>query len=452
MRRPEFMCVLHARPFFRTQVAGTFLNASSVMDDVTVTVAGQPCPYLADQPFNPDGSIWRLDCSVPPLPWGEYTVEVMVAGRGLARAPLTFFKALPTLFYNLSTLAQRTPALGSDSQCRLGMWGGGLLTFSGIGLVEGSIVNPALNRSMQAIWETTASDFCTNVAGATVLCTGAAPSPAAVAAAGGRLGLQLSGASNRVTTMRLARYTVANPELYNGKATARTRLRWNVRVTNTTTNAAAVSTSPQVRAQASHGRGHVSAFAAGAMMQFCATCVQQLIQLHFTYLHAVSHMLSPAPCFMHAFWISTPYCCQPAQAHTLPWWWSWPVPPAVRGGLCRPRTVHLGNRHQLVPADAFVQLQRLGQQQRPGRRCGCQRERGDRRAGGCGRRVPLRFSHRRQQRSEQHRLQRDADLQPAARAARQHVHHLVRQSRAQGRCHLKPCALIWAQHGLALLA
>ena len=213
--------------------------------DVTVTVGGRACP-LTETPISQftvnSTNVTSINCYAPALPWGDWPVAVMVAGIGLARPPLTAARSLPFIAYKVlgSALAMVAPPVGgnatSPDRCRVGMFGGGLLTISGVGLVQG-IASAEFGRRMEPAWDVTSGSFCGTMAGSPApACTLYGKQSPVVAAAtnGSQLSVAFESASGPTATVRFGRYTVSDYEKYVGNNTVRTQIRLRVRVYNTT--------------------------------------------------------------------------------------------------------------------------------------------------------------------------------------------------------------------------
>ena len=237
-----------------------FLAPEDDLSKVTITVGGRACPVTN---ANTVGSVTTLTCTLPWLPAGDWPVVVSVAGRGVARAPETATKVVPSLSVPIAALRSPAPAAVAGQSCLLGMWGGGLLTIAGNGLVEG-VANEALARRMEVMWSLPVADAAFY----------GRPSPVRTAVEGGRLALSIAGAAAGSATVRLARYTVPDVDLYAGNNTIRSSLRWAVRVNNTavvpqTTAGTGNAVSPPLRA--SQGSGCMYTCIAGSMLH-CGPC------------------------------------------------------------------------------------------------------------------------------------------------------------------------------------
>ena len=222
---------------------GKFLTSDAARD-TSVTVAGQLCNLTAATAISANTT--QLNCTLPTqgVPWGIWPVVVTTAGFGAAVPPTG--AAAPTLTaYNVTPAVSISAPLlhnvssGAGGNCRVSLFGGGLLTVTGVGLVPG-VNNSDQQRSMEAFFD---------ASNATLACVASA-SPAAAPASCSFFGATtppltaMNGSSPYLTmtvvtadstsaTIRLSRYSVPNADKFTPNSTIRSLLRWRVRVRDT---------------------------------------------------------------------------------------------------------------------------------------------------------------------------------------------------------------------------
>ena len=199
-------------------------------------------------------NVTRVDCSAPLLPWGQYQVVVTVDGLGPAVPPLG--APPPALWFSPTAITYSAPLLhtvssGAGGNCRVSLFGGGLLSVSSSAMVSG-ITSSELQRTMTAFFDNSSpSTTCissTNAA-APASCTffGKATPPLSAISTSSNgsappLTMGVASASSTAATIRLSRYTIPDMAQYAGNATIRSLLRWRVRIFDTS----AAPTTPYV--------------------------------------------------------------------------------------------------------------------------------------------------------------------------------------------------------------
>ncbi|GLI70486.1 hypothetical protein VaNZ11_015368 [Volvox africanus] len=260
-------------------VYGSFLTPDPLID-VRVIVGIWLCelfnatalPYSVSA-GNGAAETTQLDCTVPPLPSGEWPVAVTVGGLGAARPPVTNAPSQPVAQVRLQVADPWVAGQGTAPECQVSLFGGGTITVTGTGFVAG-LRDDASGREMSVSWDASSSlgaGACVSTPAFTCTLFNL-PTPPVAAIATSSLPISLFGSTTstsaavqigRYSLRSLARATTMsqygsypNDMLYIGNSSARSLLTWRLRVT--TTPAAVSSGAPVVDSGQSEVTGHVA--------------------------------------------------------------------------------------------------------------------------------------------------------------------------------------------------
>ena len=169
---------------------------------------------------------------------------VTAAGLGAAVPPtdalaptLTAYNVPPTAAYSSPLL--HNVSSGAGGNCRVSLFGGGLVTITGTGMVVG-VNNSDQQRSMEAFLDasnaTLACISSSSPAAAPAACSffnASTPPLAALSGSTPLLNMTVVSADSTSATIRLSRYSVPNADKYTSNSTIRSLLRWRIRVRDT---------------------------------------------------------------------------------------------------------------------------------------------------------------------------------------------------------------------------
>ncbi|GIL42086.1 hypothetical protein Vafri_130 [Volvox africanus] len=197
-------------------VYGSFLTPDPLID-VRVIVGIWLCelfnattlPYAVSA-GNGAVEVTQLDCTVPPLPSGEWPVAVTVGGLGAARPPVTNAPSQPVATVRLQVADPWAAAQGTAPECQVSLFGGGTVTVAGTGFVAG-LRDDAAGREIHVSWDTSSSP----ASGACVPTPGFActlfdlPTPPVAAIATSSLPISLSGSTTSTSAaVQIGRYSL----------------------------------------------------------------------------------------------------------------------------------------------------------------------------------------------------------------------------------------------------